>query len=516
MRRFVPRAVLGAALAIGAAACAAGTATSGPASEDAGGRYQVMIPDPTPQGGVSERDAQRVAALLRRQVSGMPTHVALDVERIRAAMQQYGVAALDSTTSRQLAQQLGAQNVLYLVLGQGGSGLSADAQFIDVASGDVIRLDDVSGANANELADSIFSALESSIEGLRQAAACNDQLASQQYERALTLCDSALAVVPTSTSALYGKATALLQLERYEEALAAYDDLLQRENTHQDALLGAGLAASNLGRTEDAREYYNRYLELNPGNAQVRMRAATEIAGAGDYVSAYEVLQPVADQFQTDLEFQRFLFSLATAAGQQASNDGGEDAARPYFEAALQAYERAFSSDSVKPDISQIRQAIAVNMGLGRTDQALEMARQATVQYDTVASIWNQYATALADAGRHQEAIPAFTRVIELDPDYEDVYIRRAMAYLETGQQQEALADLQQAAQRDNTDNVARVLFAEGNEAMQATRYEDAEQLLEMAAQYATGELRAQILFFQGYAIFQQGNQIARANGTGA
>src|SRR5690606_24401291 len=61
-----------------------------------------------------------------------------------------------------------------------------------------------------------------------------------------------------------------------------------------------------------------------------------------------------------------------------------------------------------------------------------------------------------------------------------------------------------------------RVLFAEGNEAMQATRYEDAEQLLEMAAQYATGELRAQILFFQGYAIFQQGNQIARANGTGA
>src|SRR5690606_9233704 len=103
---------------------------------------------------------------------------------------------------------------------------------------------------------------------------CNDYLSSSQYDRALTTCESALEVVPNSTAALYGKATALLNLERPEEALETYERLLELDNTHQDALLGAGLAASQLERTDDALEFYNRYLELNPGNVQVRQVVA--------------------------------------------------------------------------------------------------------------------------------------------------------------------------------------------------------------------------------------------------
>lgn len=522
MRRFVPRAVMGAALAMSAAACAAGTATSG-GSGDTGGRYQIMIPDPTPIGGVSAGDAQRVGNVLRSQVSELITHTAADPGRVRNAMRQYEVEALDSTTSRQLAQQIGAQQVLYVVLEQGGAGLSADAQFIDVGSGDVIRINDVSGGDANAVGAAIFAAVESSIEGIRQAAACNDYLSSQQYERALETCDNALEVVPTSSAARYGRATALLQLERYEESLEEYEELLATDETNQDALLGAGFAASNLTRSDEALAFYNRYLELNPGNVQVRMTVAGEIAKTGDYVSAYEVLAPAMDdaEYRDDPEFQRFLFSLATAAGQriqgeQPNEEQGRAAAREYYETALEAYERAFATDSLRPEVAQIRQAIAVNIGLGRTDVALDMARQATVEYDTVASVWSQYASALSEAERYSEAVDAFSRVIEIDPDFENAYIRRGLARLEAGQRQQALADLEQAAQRGGQQQVAQVLYREGANALQANRFDDAARLLEQASGYADTALRTQIAFFRGYALFQQGNQIARANGAGA
>src|SRR5690606_14199745 len=93
-----------------------------------GGRYQVMIPDPQVEGGVAPRDEERVANQLRRLVGDMLTHTSVDPGVIRNAMRQYGVEQPDSTGARQLAQQIGAQNVLYVRMGQGGAGVQADVQ----------------------------------------------------------------------------------------------------------------------------------------------------------------------------------------------------------------------------------------------------------------------------------------------------------------------------------------------------------------------------------------------------
>jgi tetratricopeptide (TPR) repeat protein len=486
-----------------------------------------MVPNLQVEGAASASDAQRVANQLRRLIGGMATHTSVDPKVIESAQKQYGVAQLDTIMARQLAQQIGAQNVLYGILGQGGAGLTADVQFIDVASGDVIRVDDVSAPDANQLAQAIFTQVEQKIEGIRQASFCNDYLSSSQFDRALETCNAALAVVPTSSAALYGKATALLSLERHQEALDVYEDLLEIDDTNQDGLLGAGLAASHLNQSAEALAFYNRYLELNPGNVQVRMTVASRIAEAGDYVSAFKVLEPAitAEENRNNPEFQRYLFSLATAAGQAASTaaraEGGSDAAataagRPYFETALRAFEQAFASDSVKPDVGQLRQAIAVHTELGNTTEALRIAEQATVQHDTVAAVWSQYASALDAADRPAEVARALTRVIELDADFENAYIRRGMAYLEAGQRQQGLADLQQAAQRGNQEQVALVLFKQGTDALNAQRFAEAEGLLETAARYAAADVRSQIVFFQGLALYRQGETVAKANGQGA
>lgn len=511
MRRYVPRALLAAVMAVAAAGCAAGTAgTTGSEGGAAGGRYRVLIPD------LAGPSGDRVADQLRRLVSDMATHTAVAERDMRRAMGQYELEQLDAITARQLAQQMQYENVLWGTISQGGAGLEADVIFVDVPTGDQIQLDDVTAADPNALAQAIYAEVDQTVEGIRQAAFCNDYLSSQQFEQALETCNRALGIVPGSTTALYGKATALLNLERYEEALATYEELLEIDPGHQDALLGAGLAASQLGRSDVAMGFYNRYLEVNPGNVQVRMTVANDIAKTGDYVSAFRVLEPALAENADNVDFQRYLFSIATAAGQAVQTAEGPDAARPFFETALDAYEASFGTGEAELDASTIRQAIAVTNALGDQARALELARDATVRFDTVAAIWSQYATVLSDADRHAEAVQALDRVVQLDPDYENVYIRRAMAKMEAGDRQSALADLQQAAQRGDRENVARVILSMAGPALQANRFAEAAGLLEIAQNYAEGPTRSEVNFFLGYSYYKQGEAIARANTEGS
>lgn len=507
MRRFVPRALLTAAIAFSAAACSAGGAGV-ELGGDLGGRYLVMIPAlEGPSGGV-------VANELRALVTEMATHAAINDREVRRTMSEYDLDELNEVTARQLAQQIRAQLVSWGSIQEGGLGLQANMRFIDTRSGDEIEVNNATGATPAELAAAIFTSFEESVEGIRQAAFCNDYLSSEQFDRALETCESALAIVPNSSAALYGKATALLRLERDDEALRTYEQLLQNDPTHQDALLGAGFAASRLERQSAAMGFYNRYMEVNPGNVEVRMTVANDIAQTGDYISAFRLLEPAITENKENLDFQKYLFSIATAAGQRANEQRDSTVAQQIFGSALTAYEVAYANGG-ELDAAALRQAIAVNNALGRTDDAIRLAQDATQRFSDDAQIWSQYATVLASANRHTEAAEALGRVIQINPDYENVYIRRAQAYLQANQRQQALADLREAASRGDRANVAQVMLGLGSQAINANNFDEAVSTLSLAHEYAEGQQRNQISFFWGYSLYKQAEAIARANTQG-
>lgn len=505
MRRSVPRALLTAALVAATAGCAAGGGAGVDLGGDTGGRYLVMIPD------FEGPDGDRVAEDLRGYVSEMTTHTAINRGSIRSSMSEYDLESLDEISARQLASIINAYLVSWGTITPAGDGLEADVKFVDTRSGDEIVLEDISAATAPELAAAIFSSFERSVEGIRQAAFCNDYLSSNQYDQALETCENALAIVPNSATALYGKATALLYLDRPQDALNIYDELLDVDPMHQDALLGAGLAASRLDQSQDAMAYYNRYLEINPGNVAVRITVANDVAETGDYVSAFRVLETALDdeEASANADFQRYLFSIATAAGQRLMEQGDSANSIGIFETALAAYEKGFAEGD-GPSASQIRQAIAVNNSLGRRDDAIRIARDATQRYPDDPQIWSQLATVYTQAGQHTDAIDALDRVIQIDENYENVYIRRAQAYFENGQRQQALADLERAADLGSRETVAQVLYGMGAEELRAERWSDATGLLELALDYANGDNRSDIAYFLGFSLFRQAETIAR------
>jgi Flp pilus assembly protein TadD len=87
---------------------------------------------------------------------------------------------------------------------------------------------------------------------------------ANDFEKALTIYNSALAIIPDDSKARVGKGKALGNLCRYEEALSAFNQTLEFNPDHSGAWAGKGAAFANLGRHEDALAAYNQALEVNP------------------------------------------------------------------------------------------------------------------------------------------------------------------------------------------------------------------------------------------------------------
>ncbi|HSH45046.1 MAG TPA: tetratricopeptide repeat protein, partial [Longimicrobiales bacterium] len=294
-----------------------------PVEAQEGDRYTILVPYLAPQAGADDGFGEDVAKELREFINDLHTHQTVSNDDLKDARKKYDVDEDDlrnCITARQLAMQ---ENWQLVVCGEyrdvGNDQMEVSARFVGAANAEefVVPTFTVGKRDREQAARQMLESFDRWQTALRHSVFCNDYIQSEQWDQALGQCEQALAINPNATGTLYQKAFILNNLDRQDEALATLDQLLEQDQIHENALKLAGIVATTMGDRERAREYFDRYMELNPGDTQVRLTIATDISNAGDPRGALRFAE-------LGLEAEPDNLNLITYIGHFAANAAGE------------------------------------------------------------------------------------------------------------------------------------------------------------------------------------------------
>jgi tetratricopeptide (TPR) repeat protein len=506
-------------------AIAAAAAILVPAADVAaqdGGRFRVLIPYFTPLEGAKDNFGKDASKDLRELMQNMATHVAMEEGDIKDEVKKFDMDMdeLDCIRTRQLASQI---NVPVAICAsytqQPDKSWMVSAEVWDIQGSEAFTIEPFPAAEKGrkEAAQHIFDAFERYSTTVRSAAICNDYYASQQWENALRNCDESLALNPDAISTRYLRARILYEMDNYDESLGELETVIEANPFHEEALQLAGYISAVTDKDDEARDYYSRYLDINPGNAAIRMRIAYELAQAGDPVGAMEFIQVGldVDPENVDLleQYGGFAFSAALEIQQEANvgeqNGGGVvPEAVEYYREAISAYEKVFEAKGAETPVGHLANVISAHIQLEELDQAISMSERVLETHAMEDRLWVLYADALQRNGRLDDAIAALDRVMEINPDHPSAPLRQGNWLIQAGRLEDAVAVLSASAAEDpqRADQAARMIFAEAYQnGNQKDDFAYAAQGMAAAKQLpnVSPEMMNQLNFWHGYSIYQ-------------
>lgn len=477
-----------------------------------GGRMRVLVPPFQPEEGAHERFGRDVAERLARIVDGMPRHVSVERDAVRDALRRLRVQEreLDCIRARQLATHIQAELVLCGSYRSANGGWLVSAHLVSPATGSSFDLEPFQTSEPGDAASRIAGGFERFTSQLQFTAFCHEYLGSEQPARALENCDRALEYDPVSVPALYGRGTALLQLDSLGEALGTLERLAEIDPVHKDGLYAAGLAATRLGRAVAARDYFRRYMELDPENVDVRLKVASDMGAEGDPAGGLALLRQGLAAAADNPTYLAYAGHLALAAAQKA--DSAES--RGLFEEALGLYREVFRLQGTEADAGMLRNMMVALLQLGRIEDAASLGIEAVAAKPDDAALWSTYAEVLERSDRLDEALEALDRVLVLRAEYPGpVHARAGLWALRRGRLEEAVRRFRDAAARgevESTDDVARNIAITGyNEKAKVGQYEQSRAWFAASRQLARRpETTAMANFFEGWALYELGRKV--------
>lgn len=488
-----------------------------------GGRFRVLIPYFTPLENAKDGFGKDASKELREMMSTLATHVAMEERAIKDEVKRFDMKMEDLTciTTRQLAAQINVPVAICASYTQNpDKSWSVDAEVWDIAAAESFPIDQITVAekDAKGAARHIFEQFDRYSTTVRSAAICNDYYASQQFENALRNCDESLALNPNQIGTRFLRGRILYDMKNYPEALTEIETVIEANPFHEAGLQLAGYISALTDQDEKARDYYRRYLEINPGNAAVRMKIAYDLATAGDPVGAMDFIQTGLDHDPDNVDlweqYGGFAFSAALEVQQMAAvgaqNGGSEvtpEAAR-YYREAIGAYEKVFAAKGADTNVAHLRNIVRAYIQLEELEPAIALSQRALQTHPQDAEIWLLHAEALQRSGRLDDAIAALDRVREINPNHPNAALRQGNWLIQAGRLEDAVTVLGSAANGNpqQADQAARMIF---NEAYQNGYQKDdfAYAVRGMVAAKRLPNLStamtSQLNFWHGFSIYQ-------------
>ncbi len=479
-----------------------------------GDAYGVLVAPLQAEGGADPAFAGQLARELREGVDTFPSYRAMDDGLVRGAAAYYNLDYnnLSCINARQLAGRLNARLAVCGTYSQGANGLTIDPQVAGAGGDATFDIEPFVGSSPQQAASHIVQTFSDYVAGLRNLTFCADNLNSQQYENALRLCENALAIDPNSNTGLYQKAQALQGLERREEAYETLERLIEINPLHENAHYLAGIVATNLERNRVAIGHFESYLELNPGNVDIRLRLAQDVAQAGNPYAAYQLLQEGIDADTTgNLTLREYAGHFALAAAVQpahaAESNGLYRTALGYYEEVVEG-----RGDEVEPRM--LRNMVSVLIELQEYDRAVSTAERAIGMMEEADSqLLYTYAQALQRQGQTQRAIAAMNRAVTAGLDPVRGYTRLAEWLAregELGQVREVLAAAR--ASGVDLDPIVRQIFGIGHSSYyQRGQRAAAVPYFEITREFATTPVtRGMGSFWLGYRLYTDADELVQ------
>lgn len=521
--RWTTRILAFALVAVGGFALATPVNAQEGATQAAGSRYQVLLSPLTVQGPGDKNFGKKVASALAKHIDRSERHTSVDGDRLKDALKRFRLKEenlADCTIARQLAVQMGVE----LVMCGTYENQTVSAQFIGARTGEAFVVPPFAATKPEEAAKQIYDSFLRYTNQLQYTAFCWEYLASQQWQSALDNCNRALEISDRSVRAMTGKARAQLELGQVQESLATLQKALEINPVDQDALRLAGVAAARAEQQELSRQYFRQYLELNPGDAAVRLNIAADQMKAGDPEGALQIAEEGLSADSNSVELLTFAGHFALNAAQRrdaqqqrAANQNAGDQrsaeATALYEKALGYYRRVHAIRGSETDAAVLNNIMVTLTALDRNQEAVEFGAQAIQAKPESADLWLRYATALEAVGRLEEGLAALDSAIVRDSTAR-VYMARGQWFAKRDQIEQAREAFNRSIERqelgENTaEALANEVFRLGYSRMREGRIDSALGLFALTRDLATDpKTKGMASFWSGYTLYQRGVEV--------
>ena len=480
-------------------------------------RRKVMVTNLVPRDGANDDFGKDLAKALRDHINDLATHQAVEEKEVRDAAKKYDLDMdeLDCVRSLQMSGQLGASIVFcgeYTENRQARTFTLTGVQFAHSSSAPLQIPDKTWPKDDYRIAAQEIGAMFGQfIERLRRSVFCVDYYNTSEWASAEENCRIVLAEAPDDHQSRLVLAQVYRQTERLDEAYAEVLKVIELDPLNEGALQLAGWLATKLGMKEEGRAHNAAYLELNPGNANIRMTIAYEIAQAGDPEGAMLLMEEglAIEPDNTDLLLQHASFAIASGQGLKVANQPLSAEAGVFYQKGSESYRRAYGVLGAEMSSDHLTQMIAALNDLNLLDRAVELAEQVLETHGEEAGLWYLKGSILNKLDRVDEALLALDEAEARNPNYPNLKATQVQWLLAADREDEALPAALEAVEKGEqpADVIANLFFAKAaSGGLTPRNYKYAIRLIEMAKTFEP-ELSSRVLgrldYYLAVSIYQ-------------
>ena len=235
-----------------------------------------------------------------------------------------------------------------------------------------------------------------------------------------------------------------------QEAERLYRVILQVQPQHSDANHNLGVLAVAVGQSEAALPFFKTALETNPKQGQFWISYIDTLIKTNQLETAHQVLQQgkyrglagdALDALEKQLNPPIDVPSKSDSTQEHLTPAIASREAGKYREA-----QECLKIESANPSQDQINALVNLYHS-GQMIKTEKACRELLQTYPQSLIVINISGAALQKQGKLQEAVQAYSKAIQLKPDFAEAYSNRGNALKDLGQLKEAIESIDKAIQ---------------------------------------------------------------------